>query len=139
MGLSISQAFGIDADALLLRAKRAEILASNLANADTPNYKARDINFKAVLERVAGNGTGGGTGGALPMAVTHADDIQAPSAGLGGLQLLYRVPLQPALDGNTVDAHVEEAAFAENAVKYEASLTFLTDRIKGLMTALKGT
>lgn len=135
MGFSIDQVFGIHADALLLRAKRAEILASNLANADTPNYKARDIDFKALLRQAV---DGGSAGGALPLAVTHADDIRGPSAGLGALQLLYRVPLQPALDGNTVNAQVEEAAFAENAVKYEASLTFLTGRIRGIMTALKG-
>ncbi len=135
MGFSIDQVFGIHADALLLRAKRAEILASNLANADTPNYKARDIDFKALLRQAV---DGGSATGALPLAVTHADDIRGPSAGLGALQLLYRVPLQPALDGNTVNAQVEEAAFAENAVKYEASLTFLNGRIRGIMTALKG-
>ncbi len=135
MGFNLDQVFGIHADALLLRAKRAEILASNLANADTPNYKARDINFKALLEQARG---GAAADGGLPLEVTHADDLRASSAGLGRLQLLYRVPLQPSLDGNTVNAQVEEAAFAKNAVQYEASLTFLNDRIHRIMQALKG-
>ncbi len=135
MGFNLDQVFGIHADALLLRAKRAEILASNLANADTPNYKARDINFNALLEQARGGATAGAK---LPLEVTHADDVQASSAGLGRPQLLYRVPLQPSLDGNTVNAQVEEAAFAENAVKYEASLTFLNARIHRIMTALRG-
>lgn len=125
----IDQAFGPHATALQLRAERAQLLAANLANADTPGFKARDIDFKQALANAQG---GGG-----PLLTTQASHVAGLDAG-AGTQVLYRTPLQPSLDGNTVDTATEQAAFSENSNRYLASLTFLNGRIRGLMTALRG-
>lgn len=132
MPFSINQAFGIFPQAMQLEARRAQLLASNIANADTPNYKARDINFKAALHNAMGQGT------QLPLATPNARDIQAPSAQAGSPPVLYQVPLQPALDGNTVNLQHNQAAFGENALRYEATVAFLGDRITNLRKALTG-
>jgi len=121
--------FGIHTQALALWQRRAEVLSTNLANADTPNYQARDIDFRAAL--------GAADAGSLPLEATSAGHI-ANSAG-GADALKYRVPMQPSLDGNTVDAETEQAAFAENSVRYQASLTFITAQIRTLRTAITGT
>jgi flagellar basal-body rod protein FlgB len=110
----IDRHFGIHATALKLRSQRLDILASNIANAATPGYKARDLDFGAALS-AAGN--------AQPMA--------APS-------LRYRLPVQASLDGNTVELSTEQTAFAENAIQYRASLSFLSGRIQTMMSALRG-
>lgn len=112
-----SQLFGIHGDALALRSQRLAMLASNIANAATPNYKARDIDFTKALDAA--------TGGA---------SIDAATSGA----LAYRVPLEPSLDGNTVELSTEQTQFAENAVKYRTTLSFLEGRISTVMTALKG-
>jgi flagellar basal-body rod protein FlgB len=117
-------------EALVLRAQRANVLASNLANADTPNYKARDIDFRAALSDVQGAEMG--------LQRTRAGHLPAAEDPLPGVRHAYRVPTHPALDGNTVDAQQEQARFAENAVQYQATLTFLNGRISGLKGALKG-
>lgn len=129
MSINFDKAFGIHPLALQLHAQRSEMLAANLANADTPGYKARDLDFQAVLKNVDA------TPPALRM--TQPDHI-APRPGSLGADLMYRVPSQPSLDGNTVESHIEQAKFAENALHYQASLRFLNGRIAGLMTALKG-
>jgi flagellar basal-body rod protein FlgB len=129
MSLSFDKALGIHADALQLRSRRLELLASNLANADTPNYKARDIDFRAALSQAQGGDVG--------LMRTHASHLPMQGGGVGG-EPLYRIPNQPSLDGNTVDAQLEQAAFSENAVQYQASLDFLNSRFRGLRTALKG-
>ena len=118
---------GVHEQALLFRAKRMDVLAANLANADTPQYKARDAEFVAVLDQQR-----------TRLAVTNARHI-APDALRGNDSLKYRVPHQPALDGNTVEADLELARYAENAVSYQASLLFATNRITSLRTALSGT
>ncbi|MDM7321937.1 MAG: flagellar basal body rod protein FlgB [Gammaproteobacteria bacterium] len=120
-------------EALVLRAQRASVLASNLANADTPNYKARDIEFQDVLKSAAGYAAQD-----LPLMQTRAGHLPAVQALLPSVRHLYRIPTHPALDGNTVDAQQEQVRFAENAVQYQATLTFLNGRISGLMGALKG-
>jgi flagellar basal-body rod protein FlgB len=131
MPLSIDSALGPMPDALILRGRRSELIASNLANADTPNYKARDFDFQSVMNQAQTN--------QVALNTTHAQHIALSDAsGIGAEPFKYRVPNQPSLDGNTVDSQVEQAAFAENAVNYQATLTFLTSRIKGLMTAIKG-
>jgi flagellar basal-body rod protein FlgB len=143
MALSLDSYLGVHAQALTLEAQRTELLAANLANADTPNYKARDIDFKAAL---AAAGTGGsasiGSGaGTLAMTATQAAHLGASdttSDAALGTNLKYRVPMAPALDGNTVDTQLEQAAFAENSVRYQATLTFLNARLKELMTAITG-
>lgn len=129
MPLSIDSALGNHATALELRARRAELLASNLANMDTPNYKARDFNFRAAMTQALQ--------GQDVLATTDPKHIE-PNGAPGTPELLYRIPSQPSLDGNTVDPNMERAAFAENAVQYRATLTFLTDRIRTLMTAIRG-
>jgi flagellar basal-body rod protein FlgB len=122
--------FGIHEQALLLHGQRLGVLAENIANADTPNYKARDIDFSAVLS--------GTESAAMPLAVTHAAHIALGEAGLGSADLKYRNPYQASLDGNTVEMPVEQAAFAENNVRYQASLGFINSQIAELSLAING-
>lgn len=130
MPINFDSALGIHDKALTVRSQRAELLASNLANSDTPNYKARDIDFKTALAKIQ-------AGSAPQLHTTNPKHIALPAQDLS-LQTLYRVPYQASLDGNTVDPNLEKSAFAENALRYQASLTFLDGRFKGLMAALKG-
>lgn len=125
-----TNAFGIHEQALKLRALRNQMLSSNIANADTPNYKARDFDFASALK--------GARSSVLPMTRTHAQHSPAAQTSRLGADVQYRVPAQPSLDGNTVETDVEQAAFAENAVQYRASLAFLDGRIRTLRYALKG-
>ena len=135
MPLSLDAYLGVQQDALKVQSKRMEVLAKNLANVDTPNYKAQDIDFKTALAQA------GAPGAALPLATTTSNQI-GNSATSGDIDtsgaLKYRVPLAPSLDGNTVDAQMEQAAFADNTVRYQATLTFLTGSLKDLMTAITG-
>jgi flagellar basal-body rod protein FlgB len=112
-----------------------EVLAKNLANVDTPNYKAQDIDFKTALAQA------GSPGSSLALTTTSANQI-GNSATSGDLDnsaaLKYRVPLAPSLDGNTVDEQMEQAAFADNTVRYQATLTFLSGSLKDLVTAITG-
>lgn len=109
--------FGISADALKLRSQRMSLLASNIANAATPNYKARDFDFQKALDAAQSG--------------TSVDKAADQAAG-------YRVPLEASLDGNTVELSTEQTLFAENAVQYKTTLSFLQGRISTVMTALKG-
>jgi flagellar basal-body rod protein FlgB len=119
---------GIHSEALKLGERRGALLATNIAQAATPGYKARDIDFTAELaRRVQGGGQ---------LAATHAGHI--PVAANPGGEAGFRVPLNMALDGNTVEPAVEQVQFAENALRQQASLTFLNRRISGLMSAIKG-
>ncbi len=127
--MNLDEALGIHAQALVWRARRMEVLASNLANAETPGYKARDLDFRAAL--AAARGAGG-----VQLAVRHPRHLR-PAGSLAPV-LRYRIPAQPALDGNTVDPDLEKAAFAENVVRYQASLRFVSGKIKGLLRAIKG-
>ena len=119
-------------NALKYRALRNQVLSANIANADTPGYKARDVDFSTALKNAGGNGVRLigtserhiGTGLSTPTVTSE--------------QLKYRVPTQPTLDGNTVETDVEQAAFAENALMYRASLAFLDGQIRSLRYALKG-
>jgi len=132
MRFNLDKAFGIHQQALLIRSKRAEILASNLANADTPNYKARDIDFREMLENAHGKSAG-------RLVTTNAKHIRAgESASETPFDLKYRLPLQPSLDGNSVDSEFEKAEFTRNALQYQVSLTFLSGKIKNLKRALSG-
>jgi flagellar basal-body rod protein FlgB len=119
--------------ALQLQSRRTEVIAANLANADTPNYKARDLDFRAALAEANGQGATLRLDRTSPHHLTTAG-----TAARGDAPLLYRTPLAPALDGNTVDSHLEQAAFAENAVRYQATLTFLNAKFRSLMTAITG-
>jgi flagellar basal-body rod protein FlgB len=129
MIFNIDRALGTHEQALRFRARRAEVLAGNIANSDTPNYKARDLDFGRALAQAQ-----------QPAGVlqgTHPRHL-GTDAGIGGAELLYRHPSQPSIDGNTVDTQVEYAEFARNAINYQASITFLNGRIKTLMTAIRG-
>ncbi len=134
MALGIDNVFGIHEQALRLRAQRTELLASNLANADTPGYKAKDIDFEAALSS-AMSGSGGQE---TALKTTSKGHIKNISGGDMDGWIKYRVPHQPALDGNTVESHVEQAAFARNAVEYQATLQFLGGKSRGLLQAIKG-
>jgi flagellar basal-body rod protein FlgB len=130
---NLNQYLGIHPAALKVGAQRNELLARNLANADTPNYKSQDIDFRSALAKA------GGKDSPAPMTTTNARHIAIGDVANGGQpQLKYRVPLAPALDGNTVDVQLEQAAFAENAVRYQATLQFLTSKFRGLLTAITG-
>ena len=129
MAIGFDKAFGIHEAAVAVRAYRASVLASNVANADTPRYKARDFDFRSVL---------GGVAGGTPITRTHQDHMSAGNAAAGGVDLLYRVPNQASMDGNTVDPHIELANYMNNSLRYQASLRFLDGKIKGLMRALRG-
>jgi flagellar basal-body rod protein FlgB len=131
MALSIDSVFGLHEQALQLRAQRSEVLARNLANADTPGYKARDFDFARALRQAAQGG------GELALRASHPRHI-VTGGGAGGPEMQYRVPMQPALDGNTVETDVEKAAFAENAMRYEASLMILNRKISGMSKLLQG-
>lgn len=131
MAINFDKAFGIHPMALSLHARRADILASNLANAETPNYKARDIDFESVLQERLG------TSQKLQMNATNALHI-GTNGPKGSAELLYRNPSAPSLDGNTVETNEEQAKFAENSLAYESSLRFVNGRITTLMTAIKG-
>ncbi len=122
--------FGIHAQTLRLRAERAQILASNLANADTPGYKARDINIKDAFSHLLNE--------QATLTKTNSAHFSASTESLSGLHMQYRIPNQPAIDGNTVDMQIERAEFMQNALKYQASLRFASGRIGGLMTAIRG-
>lgn len=131
MAISLDSALGIHQPALEARVKRAEVLANNLANADTPGYKARDIDFSAMM-RKAQQDMGG-----LGMEKTHEGHMDTGSMSPGN-ELLYRVPHQPSVDGNTVDSQQEQSRFMRNAMEYQASFQFLNGKISGLKKALTG-
>jgi flagellar basal-body rod protein FlgB len=129
MAFTIDDILGLHPQALRLQARRSELLAGNLANADTPNYKARDLDFRQALAE-AGSTT-------LRLTATRQGHQSAPPAGVGG-QPLYRVPHQPSLDGNSVETEVEQAQFARNALRYQASLRFIDGKFRTLITAIRG-
>ncbi|MDH5324963.1 MAG: flagellar basal body rod protein FlgB [Gammaproteobacteria bacterium] len=132
MRFDIDSYLGVHATAVTTRSKRAEILANNLANADTPGFKARDFDFKQAMQQAMTD-----TGISSGMKTTHAKHIRT-SDSINGAELMYRSPMQPSVDGNTVDSQVEKSQFLQNALQYQASLMFLSGKIKTLKTALKG-
>ena len=127
----IDAALGIHPFAMQLGSKRLELIAGNMANADTPGYKARDIDFRSTLEAMLP------TGQATAMRTTHALHQSAPGQSLNA-DPLFRVPNMPSLDGNTVDTQLEQSAFAEASIRYQASVDFLDARVQGLRKALRG-
>jgi flagellar basal-body rod protein FlgB len=143
MRTSLDSYLGVHAQALTLEAKRNEMLAANLANVDTPNYKARDLDFRAALSAAAGTGGDSSSVALRPanasvQAAAAASPNAGDTAGVDATSVKYRVPMAPSLDGNTVDEQLEQSAFAENNVRYQATLTFLNNAIRGLMTAITG-
>lgn len=119
MALNFDKALGVHADALRTRAERTQLLASNLANASTPGYQARDIDFAAAMAQSA-------DGSGLSLAWN------------GGTEAMYRVPNNPSRDGNTVEVGVEQSLFSQNASDFQMSLTFISMKMSGLQAAIKG-
>jgi flagellar basal-body rod protein FlgB len=148
MSFNLDSYLGIQPDALEVYSQRADVLAANLANADTPGYLAKDIDFRSALSAASqgqgqsqgeGQGGSGAAGGALQPQTTSPDDLTAssPQNSLSTQQYLkYRVPLAPSLDGNTVDSQMEESVFADNNVRYEAALTFIEGDFSDLNTVI---
>ncbi len=132
MRFDIENALGIHAKAMIARARRSEVLASNIANADTPGFKARDIDFHAMMRSVDSGLK------SQHLLRTHSNHIGSSRNDIHNEDLKYRTPNQPSLDGNTVDINIEKAEFSENAIQYMASLRFLNGKINGLKLALKG-
>ena len=122
MAINFEQALGVHPNTLAFRTQRAKVLASNLANVDTPNYKARDISFDDAMSQVANEAR------AKHLARRRVQDYQ----------LLYRTPQQAARDGNTVELGVEQAQFADNAMAFQTSTTFLNMKLSGLKKAING-
>ena len=116
--------------ALQLRAMRNEILSSNIANADTPNYKARDIDFKSAFAAARSN--------SHTLRTSHERHLPVGRGQSALADVKYRLPMQPSVDGNTVEVDIEQAQYAENTVRYRASLSFLSSQISGLRFAIKG-
>jgi flagellar basal-body rod protein FlgB len=131
----LMQTLDFNGAALLLRSERGRVLASNLANADTPNYQARDFGFQQALQNATGLQQA-----TAPVRMASTQPAHVVPTGLGSASpaLQYRTPSQSSLDGNTVDLDVERAAFADNAVRYEASLRFLSGQIKTMTLAING-
>ncbi|RUR31033.1 flagellar basal body rod protein FlgB [Vreelandella andesensis] len=137
----LESAFNYHQQALGLRQARHDVLSANIANADTPNYKARDLDFASELKKaVAGSQPQQQQNGALTLARTSDRHLQGEGPtwrGVGSTELLYRIPDQPSLDGNTVDMDRERTQFADNAVRYQAALTIMNRRIQGLKNAMQ--
>lgn len=127
--------------ALRVRNQRQELLASNIANADTPQYKARDIDFKAAMQSAlqqTGSAQGAsGVAQAGGMQQTNGMHLSG-NGGLGGSDPLFRSVLQSSVDGNTVDMDVERNAYVDNGIRYEASLTMISGQIKKMLSAISG-
>ncbi|ENM2865274.1 flagellar basal body rod protein FlgB [Citrobacter koseri] len=123
-------------EALNLRAQRQEVLAANIANADTPGYQARDMDFASELKKVMVRGRE--EAGGIALKLTSAQHIPAQTVASPSVDLLYRIPDQPSLDGNTVDMDRERTQFADNSLKYQTGLTVLGGQIKGMMNVLQG-
>lgn len=135
MAINLDQALGIHTHTLNFRVERTRLLASNLANVDTPGYLARDYDFKAAVAEMerefARSGRRTALGGdATPGDATPGDAVR--------LQALYRVPMQPSGDGNSAELGAEQARFAQNAMGFQTSLAFLNSKLAGLKQAIEG-
>jgi len=127
MSNPISNYLGVHATALPLREQRMQLIASNLSNADTPHFKAKDLDFQAALESAAAK--------AAPLQATHERHLTLLDA---TPRIFERDGVQPSLDGNTVDADVERAAYGRAALEYRASLSFIESKVRTLLTAITG-
>jgi flagellar basal-body rod protein FlgB len=130
----LDAALRFNREALNLRAERQEVIAANIAHADTPNYKARDFDFSARLSDAVERGRASQS---MSMATTSSRHIAGEAQIAPDKDLLYRVPTQSSLDGNTVEMDAERIAFADNALRYESNLTVLNAKIKSLLAAVQ--
>ena len=141
----LDNALNFHQTALRIRSQRQELLSANIANADTPNYKARDIDFNSLMKNALAGQTSGSpeASGTLQATKTNAAHLSAnadnaPQNSSPFGEKSYRVPLQNSADGNTVDMDVERNQFTDNAVRYEASITMLNSQLKRIMSAIQG-
>ena len=125
---SFTEHLGFHASALQLRSRRNEMLASNIANAATPNFKARDLDFEVELAKALSVG---------PLKTSKDGHIALASKNLPG-KVQYRKPLHPSMDGNTVELSIEQTEFAENTMRYQTTLNFINSKLSGLMSAIRG-
>ena len=130
----LDAALRFDREALNLRARRQEVLAANIANADTPNYKARDMDFSSQLTKAVAQGRASQS---MALSTTSSRHLQSEAAETSDSGLLFRVPTQSSIDGNTVEMDAERVNFAENALHYEFSLTRVSSKIKTLLSAVQ--
>lgn len=130
----LTNAFQFQQQALSLLNKRQEILASNIANADTPGYQARDIDFNKLLKNALSQQSSQRQG--LQLSLTSGHHIAAQGKAITDNRVLYRVPDQPSADGNTVDMDRERINFVDNNIKYQSGLSFLSSQIKGMNSVL---
>ncbi|MDD2727858.1 flagellar basal body rod protein FlgB [Malikia sp.] len=130
----LDEALGFYENALRLRAQRQQVLASNIANADTPHFKARDFDFAQAMQAAMG-----ASSPASPeLARTHAGHLAAEPAALSAIELKPRQSQQNSFDGNTVEMDRERSAFTENALRYEAGATLVQSKIKGILSVIQG-
>lgn len=131
MAISINNAFGIHENAMHLQSRRAQLLSQNLANSDTPGYKAKDIDFKGALKSMSNGNL------KTPLNATQNGHVQ-PKGFFMGLEEMYRRPTQSSLDGNTVEPHVEMGEFTENSMRYLMTLRIMSGKINGMLSAIRG-
>ena len=132
MAISFDKAFGIHQYTLGARSQRAEVLAENIANADTPGYKARDVDFSALLGQAQ-------SGQNASVNLSRTDESHIAGSSSLNSSVMYRNPIQADTgDGNTVDINQERTAFMQNSIEYQTSLSFLNSKISGLLRAIKG-
>jgi len=130
----LDAALRFNRESLNLRVKRQEVLAANIANADTPNYKARDFDFASQLSRIVDQGR---SAHAVTLATSSPRHVQGEAFPAPDSQLLFRMPSQSSIDGNTVEMDAERVSFADNALRYEAQLTVISAKIKSLLSAVQ--
>ncbi len=133
MSISFDNFLGMHEHAMKLRTERASVISSNLANADTPNYKAKDIDFQQALRQKMGN-----TIGMMSAQTSHKGHMGGTDSVTGGAERFFRIPHQPSIDGNTVEENIEHAEFMKNSLEFQASFTMLNSKFKGLRSAIKG-
>ena len=132
MSISFDKALGIHESALHFRSERASVLANNLANIDTPNFKAKDLDFKQALQQKMNPSQG------FDLATTRQGHIDASGMDVNEGDVLYRTPQQPSIDGNTVEDQIEHAEYMKNALAFQASFQFLNSKFTGLRSAIRG-
>lgn len=132
MSISFDKALGIHESALHFRSERASVLANNLANIDTPNYKAKDLDFKQALNQKMQSSTG------FDLSTTQSGHIDGGAFASNEGDVLYRTPQQPSLDGNTVEDQIEHAEYMKNALAFQTSFQLLNSKFTGLRSAIRG-
>lgn len=131
MAISLDNVFGLHENAMHLQSRRAQLLSQNLANSDTPGYKAKDIDFKEALKS-ASNGSMNQS-----LKATQAGHVQ-PKGFFMGAESMYRQPTQSSLDGNTVEPHVEMGEFTENSMRYLMTLRIMSGKLNSMLSAIRG-